>query len=493
MELLTRLEQIREALPAGTTAYLVGGAVRDMLLGRPTHDLDFVLPADALRTSRRVADALNAAFYPLDEERDTGRVVEIKPDGSRQVIDFSVLRGPDLESDLRARDFTVNAIALDLRAPQSLIDPLGGAADLYAKQLRACSPSSFVEDPLRVVRGVRLAAAFGFRILPETRHQMGQAVPGLERISPERLRDELFRMMGGPQPWTAIRALDLLGALPYILPELPALKGVAQTPPHVHDVWSHTLSALQKLDSLLSLLSPHPDPEGGAYAHSLATGLAVMRLGRYREQIHAHLGSELIPDRSLRALLFLAALYHDTGKPETRQVDAQGRARFFEHEQAGAKIVAARARALRLSAAESDRLKKIVQHHLRPVLLAQNDQPPTRRAIYRFFRDTALAGVDICLLSLADVLATYEAGLPQEVWARHLDVVRALLEAWWERPGESVAPPSLIDGRDLMDALHLKPGPQVGRLLEAIREAQASGQVNSREEAMALAASLYQG
>jgi tRNA nucleotidyltransferase/poly(A) polymerase len=240
-----RLEQIREALPPDTQAYLVGGAVRDMLLGRPTHDLDFVLPADAVKISRRVADALHAAFYPLDEERDTGRVVQIDPDGSRQVIDFSVLRGPDLESDLRARDFTVNAIALDLHAPQVLIDPLGGAADLHAKRLRACSPLSFEEDPLRVVRGVRLAAAFGFRILPETRRQMGQAVSSLERISPERLRDELFRMLGGPQPWTAIRALDLLGALPYILPELPALKGVDQSPPHVQDVWSHTLSVLQ--------------------------------------------------------------------------------------------------------------------------------------------------------------------------------------------------------------------------------------------------------
>jgi tRNA nucleotidyltransferase/poly(A) polymerase len=211
--ILTRLEQVRTALPPGSTAYLVGGAVRDMLLNRRTHDLDFVLPGKGIETARRVANALRGAFYVLDEERDTGRVVLFEPDGERQMLDFSVLRGPDLESDLRGRDFTLNAIALDVHSTQALIDPLRGAADLQAKQLRACAPSSFQDDPIRILRGVRLATAFGFRLLPETIHSMKQAVPGLERISPERLRDELFKLLStGPalHPDT-----DLFGVLTF--------------------------------------------------------------------------------------------------------------------------------------------------------------------------------------------------------------------------------------------------------------------------------------
>ena len=186
-------------------------------------------------------------------------------------------------------------------------------------------------------------------------------------------------------------------------------------------------------------------------------------------------------------MLFLAALYHDVAKPDTRQLDDQGRYRFFDHDQIGAGVVERRAAALNLSNEEIARLGTIVRQHMRPMLLAQAEQPPTRRAIYRFFRDSGEAGVDICLLSMADVLATYGQGLPQAVWERHLDTVRQLLEAWWEHPAESVSPPALLNGHDLMEALELKPGKQVGVLLEMIREAQAAGQVNDREAALELA------
>jgi putative nucleotidyltransferase with HDIG domain len=221
-------------------------------------------------------------------------------------------------------------------------------------------------------------------------------------------------------------------------------------------------------------------------------GLVSIRLGRYREQLAEHLNTGLNLDRPLRPLLFLAALYHDIGKSATRQVEDDGRIRFFEHERIGAEMVNRRARDLRLSVQECDRLKKIVENHMRPFLLAQTGQLPTRRATYRFFRKCGAAGVDVCLLSLADVLATYETTLPQEMWDRHLEVVRTLLEAWWEHAEESVAPPTLIDGHDLIEFFGIQPGPQIGEILEAIREAQAVGQVSSRDEALALAASILQ-
>jgi len=478
------LETVRAMLPSDVQAFLVGGAVRDALISRPTHDLDFVVSKDAIQTARKVADQLGAAFYPLDKDRDYGRVILAEPPDNRLVLDFAPFESPDLESDLRARDFTINAMALDLRSPQALLDPLGGAADLRNKQLRACSPFSFTTDPLRVIRGVRLASDFDFRIQRETRELMRQAAPLLAQVSAERLRDEIFRILGSARQSAALHALDLLGVIPVVLPELTDLKGVLQSPPHINDVWNHTLDVVQRLSLILDVLGPNQSPDSAA---SLHLGLLTLRIGRFREQIHNHLATPPNADRPLRLLLLLAALYHDIGKPQTWSVDEDGRIRFFEHEQVGEQIITQRARQLQLSNPEIARLKTIVRHHMRPLLLAQTGHPPTRRAIYRFFRDTGPAGVDVCLLSLADVFATYGHTLPQDIWIEHLDVVRTLLEAWWERSEESISPVPLVTGDDLILEFGLEPGPTIGELLENIREAQATGQISNRREALALA------
>jgi len=484
------LDSVRAALPDDKVVYLVGGAVRDLLLGRATHrvgathDLDFALSGDAIKTARRVANSLKADFYPLDPERDTGRVIVTAEDGTRTVMDFAAFRGPDLEADLLGRDFTLNAMAVDVRT-LALYDPLGGALDLREKRLRACSPSAFSDDPLRILRAIRLAAAFGFSILPENRQFMKQAVKLLPNVSPERLRDELFRILEGPQPATSIRALDLLGALAPVLPELPALKGVAQPSPHVSDVWAHNLSVLTHLETILAALAPEYNPDT---ASDLFNGLLVLRIGRYRQHIAEHFASPLNINRSLRGLLFLAALYHDAAKPLTKSTDDDGRLRFWGHDEESAEMAAARGRALQLSSDEMARLKTIVRNHMRihyhTNWLVKEQKSPSRRAIYRFFRDSGEAGVDVCLLALADLRATYEQTLPQETWAACLDVVRLFLENWWEKRKESIAPPALLNGNDLMKELDLHPGAVIGQLLEAVREAQATGKVTTRLEAL---------
>jgi len=481
------LDSVRAALPDDKAVYLVGGAVRDLLLGRTTHDLDFAVSGEAIKTARRVTDALKADFYPLDLERDTGRVIVTAEDGTRTVMDFAAFRGPDLETDLLGRDFTLNAMAVDVRT-LALYDPLGGALDLREKRLRQCSPSAFSDDPVRILRAVRLAAAFGFHILPEARQAMKQAVKLLPNVSAERQRDELFRILEGPQPATSLRALDMLGALAPVLPELTALKGVAQPSPHVSDVWTHTLSTLTYLEMILAALAPDYNPDT---ASDLFNGQMVMRIGRYRQQIGEHFNTPLNVNRSLRGLLFLAALYHDVAKPLTKSADEDGRLRFWGHDEEGAEMAAARGRALQLSSDEMARLKTIVRNHMRILhhtnRLAKEPKSPSRRAIYRFFRDTGEAGVEVCLLALADLRATYEHTLPQNMWAAGLDVVRLFMENWWEKRAESIAPPPLLNGNDLMQELNLQPGPLIGQLLDAIREAQALGEVSTREQAFALA------
>jgi len=481
------LNRIIDVLPADQEIYLVGGAVRDLLISRISPDLDFALPSNGIALARKVANALNAAFLPLDEERDTGRVVVTAEDGKHTFLDFATYRGANLEEDLRARDFTINAIAYNLR-DGTIIDPLEGGNDLRTKLIRACSKTSLSDDPVRILRAIRQAAAFGLHIDKNTRELMKQSADRLGRISPERLRDEVFKILKGPKPDTAMRALEMLGVFPYLMPELMAMKGVEQSEPHMYEVWTHTLAVLDYLDQIISALRVGYEAEK---TNDMFTGLLTLRLGRYREQIAQHFAKPLNVDRSMRSLLFFAALYHDVSKPETKTVEESGRIRFFNHDMQGAEIATQRARAFNLSNDEIERLRIIIKNHMRIHSFADRieseKQTPSRKAIYRFFRDSGTAGVDLVLLGLADVRATRVHALTIETWNIYLDVARILLENYWERPQEIIAPPRLLDGNELMKELNLKPGPLVGQLLESIRENQAAGKIENREQALVFA------
>jgi len=480
------VQRVKAALPPDQEIYLVGGAVRDLLLGRAVKDFDFLVLEKAIALGRKVANAIGSDFYPLDPQRGAGRVI-VNEDGARITLDFITIQGGDIDSDLAARDLTINAIAIDLRQSDALLDPFGGAQDLLAKQVKACSPTSFSADPVRIIRAVRMAAAFGMRIDKETRALMRAAASGLPTVSPERLRDEFFKLLAAPKPGTSIRALDLLGAQDPIFPEIARLRKLEQPSPHAFDVWNHILQVLSKLDMVLELLGDGVGAEG---AGDMQSGMIVQKLGRYRKQFKEHLGVELVPDHSRLALLHFAALLHDAGKATTQSRDETDRIHFFDHENVGAAIIAERGRELHLSNDEIEILKIIVKHHGRPYLLTKEGDLPSRRAIYRFFRDSGETGVEICLLSLADFLGKFDAQVPQDELEKHLDTLRTLLEAYFEHADEQVSPPILVNGEDLMRELGLKPGPKIGELLEAVREAQAAGEVNSREEAIGFARNM---
>ncbi len=479
--------RVRDALPK-QEIYLVGGAVRDMLLNRPSSDFDFAVPSNGISLARQVANNLDAAFMALDAERDTGRVIVTGTDGTRTFLDFATYRGGStLEKDLLARDFTINAIAFDLHA-QTVIDPLNGASDLQMKSIRACSSTSLQDDPVRILRAIRQAAAFGFRIQLETRKAIRRAAHLLPNISPERQRDELFKILEGPKPDASLRALEMLGVLPHLLPELSALKGVEQSAPHIYNVWEHTLRVLAYLEDILSALTPGYNADN---TNDLFTGLLTLRIGRFREHFAAHFAETLNMDRSVRAALFFAALYHDVEKPATRSMDDAGRIRFFDHDIKGAGTASRRGEAFNLSNDEVERINKIIRNHMRfhffTSRMEGDKQEPSRKAIYRFFRDASEAGVDLVLLGLADLRVTCGNTLTQENWAAALDVARILLENYWEKREETIAPPRLLDGNDLMRELNLEPGRIVGRLLEAIREDQATGRIETREQALGFA------
>jgi putative nucleotidyltransferase with HDIG domain len=247
-------------------------------------------------------------------------------------------------------------------------------------------------------------------------------------------------------------------------------------------VWQHTLFTIDQLDKLLHVLAG-----GDNLSANMQFGLIAFTFAHLRAQLQAHITQKWANERPHRALLILAALLHDSGKPATRQIDEKGKIHFYRHEQIGQDLIQNRAEALRLSNDEMARLATIISGHMRPHSLSSQSSsqtPLTARSIYRFWRDTGSAGVDICLLAMADYLATYGVNLEQNEWIAYLETIQALLEHFYLHYETAIAPPPLLSGHDVMRQFALEPGPQIGDILEHVREAQVEGQVSTTEEAL---------
>lgn len=493
-ELLDRVIVFLKSLPGPVWA--VGGHVRDRLLGRHSHDLDLVVPDGGVRLVRAAAAAFGGASFVLDDARDVGRaLLSDEATGQMLVVDVARLRVPDLLDDLALRDFTVNAIAWDLSTTEDgprYIDPLDGRADLARGLLRAVADGAFRDDPLRMLRAVRMVAELGFRVEDSTGDLIRRDAGLLPLVAAERVRDELIRILAAPGAWQHVRLLHELGLLAQTLPESAVQVGVTQSAPHYQDIFDHSRSVLWHLEGIFALLWPEL-----GYAVPMATpgdatipaaapwwdDLAAL-LAPYAEELRAHLSAPLASDHPRRALLMWAALAHDWGKPAKRVVADDGLTHFYGHDQWGALLAQARLTALRFAGDEVAYVARLVGMHMRPGLMV-SDGAPSRRAIYRFFRDADTTGPDCALLSLADIMATRAHAPDAERWRARLETADALLEAYFRQRAQRVDPPPLLDGRQVMDALGLRPGPQVGALLDALREAQAVGEVSTPDEARA--------
>ena len=232
--------------------WFVGGGVRDLLLSRKTYDLDFAVDGDAIALAKRIADYLGGFYYTLDEARGTGRVIHETEDGQRLTLDFARIRGDDITADLTSRDFTINAMAINLLDPDEWLDPSAGARDLKNKVLRACGPESISNDPVRALRAVRLAIEFDLTIEPDTLTQIRNSQEQLEGCSPERVRDEVFQIFHAQRPGRAIRLLNHLGLLISVFPELSDLESLSQPPPHAYPALEHSLAVADRMGDILT-------------------------------------------------------------------------------------------------------------------------------------------------------------------------------------------------------------------------------------------------
>ena len=462
------LAAAREALGPGP-AWVVGGAIREALISGEAGSIDLVVEPGAERAAARaIAKAIDGFAFPLSEEHASWRAVA--RDGELHA-DVVALRAETIEDDLRARDFTINAVAVPLTGGEP-IDPTGGIEDAAARLLRAVSERSFADDPLRLLRAPRLAARLDLELAPETvalaRAEAGRA----GEPAGERQFAELRRIVTGPAPMLGLAVMDELELTQAVLPELAGLRGVIQNPNHHLDVHGHTLAVLEHVLELEADLPRFCGEEAG--------------------RVEALLDEPLGDDLTRRGALRFGALLHDIGKPGTRG-EGGGYVTFIGHDRVGAEMIGSICRRLRTSRRLSEHLQGLALHHLRLGFLV-HERPLSRRRIYDYLRATDPVGPDVTLLTAADRLSARGEGelASAEMIEAHLELVREILPAAldWHRDG---APSPPLDGVQVAAEVGVRPGPEMGRILEELRAASFAGEISGRDEALALARRLAAG
>lgn len=431
------LQEILRDLPH--PVYIVGGAVRDAYLRRPIKDLDLATAGGGIKLARTIANALGGDFYPLDTSRDVGRAILTTPEG-RLVIDAAQFRGGGLDSDLADRDFTLNAMAVDLSSDLNVvIDPLGGLADLRSRLLRLCAPDALEVDPIRCLRAVRQSVQFGLRLEAQTLNAIRRTRDRLDTVSPERVRDECFKLLSLSRPVAALRIMRTLELLSELQPTT--------------DDPDRSLRVIEHLVAIWNVISPvRSDDSVGQFAY----GMLAIQLGAVRAPLYDALSQTYGAERTQRSLLLFEGLLGGCD-PETCDALSDR---------------------LRLSNVEKDRVRLAVD--------AARRVPGVQRdalSVYRYWRDYGDAGLDGVLLALATARA---AGLQIEhdEWLGQVELGRHLLEAYLLRRAQAVEPPALIDGTELMRRFGLRPGPIIRELLDHIREGQVEGTIMTLDDAV---------
>lgn len=448
--------------------YLVGGYLRDKALNRLSLDIDLVIKGDALTFSRQLADALKGSFFVLDEIFEVARVV-IKQKRQSRTVDVAALRGP-IDRDLLNRDFTINALALDinkllekknLQLPLDLIDVTVGWSDLQQENIKLVSEDGFRDDPVRLLRAVRLSQELGFKIDHQTSLLIRKESSLLARSSPERLTAELLTIFSLPGVGRGVSMADKLLLLEQVFPGLETLKGLTQNGYHHLDVWDHTLLTMENLEKILLKL-PTFFPENEA-------------------NIYKHLEQPVYSSYSRRTFLFLSALLHDIGKKKTRMIDEKGAIHFYGHSKTGAEATREMLFRLRLSKKAIQIVTSIVLNHMRPAHLTTAGEL-TQRAIDHFLRETGDVAVEVALLSLADGLSATGSLSTDRLRRKQIEVYSRLVDNYFLSQKKPYL--SLISGDELMAAFDLSPSPLIGELLEKVRRLHLEGKIHKRTEAV---------
>jgi poly(A) polymerase len=441
--------------------WLVGGFLRDSYIKAPKDlvDFDFCVEKDIDLFVAKVAKIFGAKVIVLDKKSSSFRII-LNKNIKKYSYDFILMRGKDIKKDLELRDFTINSLALDITEPRKILDYHNGINDLKNKQIKSLTEGVIVDDPLRILRGFSFVANYGFKINPQTLKFFSHHKEKLKSVSCERINEELFKIFNSEKSYKIIKKMDKVRVIDQILPYVEKMRKTTQGGFHHLNVWEHSIEALKQFE------------------------LLYKREAKKENEAIDFFNQNLSGNRKRFQIIKLACLLHDLGKPFVKKA-AKARMIFHAHEKVGRDISSLFAKKIRLARVEKKALEKMVFWHLRPGYLA--DQiTPSRRAIYRFFRDTQEEGVSIIFLSLADWRATRGPLADSIKRKRHERIMLKLVKDYFiEKKKKPI--PKIIDGYDLIKHFKIKRGPLIGKILNKIRELQAMGKINKKSEALMVA------
>jgi poly(A) polymerase len=465
-DILTKwLQPLGSGMP---DCYLVGGAVRDHLLGRPTKDID-IASSDPKGLAGLIARDRNAAVVAFREGTDKECLRVVDRDSPDVFVDIAPVRGTAISDDLLLRDFTVNAMAIRIRPgkePGEVIDPLNGADDIKNHMIRAAGPETFLNDPLRILRAFRFAAELDFTVESSTLSAIRKAAALIATVSSERILVELLEIFNAKSASYFVKMMDELGVIDAIFPEVGPMKGCGQNSYHHLDVWDHSMMTMEYCEDIIN-----------------------NQLQNFFEPVHQSVANNLNEGNRL-PLLKLAALFHDVAKPECRSNDPAGsHLTFYGHAEKGAEIMEAIASRLKMSNQDCDFLSAMTAEHMHLLSLSRPEVKAS--TLMRWFRKLGDDIIALIILEMADTMATLGPDSDAAEQENFIEWSKKTVADYYGHIKTQLGRQDLIRGKDLI-AIGMSPGPQMGRLLKEVRQAQDAGEVKNRDEAIRLASGMMQ-
>ncbi|MFW5958056.1 MAG: CCA tRNA nucleotidyltransferase [Desulfosalsimonas sp.] len=438
-------------IPEKKDTFLVGGCVRDHLLGRPVSDFDLAVENDARGVAAHIASCAGRRIVIIGEGEK--RIYRIVTAGG--AYDVSRINGPDIYADLLERDFTINAMAVNTKTKE-LLDPAGGRKDLTERLVRMLSAGAFDRDPLRLLRALRMAAVLEFSIESETLDAISAGSEKISQIAGERIRDEWLKMLQSPFSAELIAIAARTGLLFAVFPEIGKLKGCIQNRHHRLDAFDHTMRVYRATEEILHENSP----------------------ALIQEDVK---NPDLISPPGTPELVKHAALFHDIAKPVTRSKDYNGNVHFYGHDKKGAEILQDINRRIRFSNKENLYTSFLVENHLRPLFLyILHERGKLRpKAVARFFMKTEPRTPELLMLAAADA-----QGKNAQASTQFTDFLRDLASRYLNNYLPASRQPGLITGRDLISELGLEPSPLFSKIIQEIEEMRLAGLLKDRDQAL---------
>lgn len=434
--------------------YLVGGSVRDCFMGKDTYDRDLIVTdIDAGVFAQKVSDFFDGKFIPLDVENKIYRVV------LKDKINYLDITNPvenSMEKDISRRDLTINAIAVDIKTGE-ILDIVGGIKDVDDKIIRGIKDENFTDDPLRILRVFRFYSLLGFKIDSHLLDVCKKYKNLISQPAKERVEYELMKLFSGKYAYQSLLKMDECGILEILFPFVKELK---QVPPNLHhhlDLFHHSIETVRQVELLYESSS---------------------------SKVQEHMDKVDFGGFSRLAHLKLASFMHDIGKFSTWTIEEDtGRHRFIKHDDVGSKLAKPILKKMCFSNKQIEYITLIIKKHMYPTAVVSSPEL-TDKVMMRFVRKMGDDAIDNILIAQADRLSARGPEITEEIVNENISLLNSLLEFYLSAK-ESLKPlPKLLDGNEVMQILGLSPSPKLGQIMNELHEAQVSGDVTTKDDAI---------